>query len=51
VQHDGKAQVSVCVSQRIRSYDLATEEQIWAMRAKKPKVSPHENQRGEINAG
>lgn len=29
VQHDGKPQVIVCASQRIRSYDLATGKQIW----------------------
>ncbi len=29
VEHDGKAQVIVCASQRIRSYDLATGKQIW----------------------
>lgn len=29
VEHEGKAQVIVCASQRIRSYDLATGKQIW----------------------
>jgi outer membrane protein assembly factor BamB len=29
VQHEGKPQVVVCASQRIRSYDLATGEQLW----------------------
>ncbi|HXJ55392.1 MAG TPA: PQQ-binding-like beta-propeller repeat protein [Verrucomicrobiae bacterium] len=29
VQYEGKAQVVVCASQRIRSYDLATGQQLW----------------------
>ena len=29
VEHEGKPQVVVCASQRIRSYDLATGQQIW----------------------
>lgn len=29
VEHEGKAQVIVCASQRIRSYDLATGTQLW----------------------
>jgi outer membrane protein assembly factor BamB len=29
VEHEGKAQVIVCASQRIRSYDLATGKQVW----------------------
>lgn len=29
VQHDGKPQVIVCASQRIRSYDLATGKPLW----------------------